>query len=76
MGFTQKPNVDYQETFAGVMVAKSIRIMLSILNEDPTYEMEHWDVRQAFTQAKLEEDLYMSSPKDSKSNPTKKFVIF
>ena len=41
MGFTQKANIDYQETFAGVMVAKSFRIMLSILNEDPTHEMAH-----------------------------------
>ena len=51
MGCTQKYGVDYDETFAGVVVAKSFRIMLSILNEDPTYEMEHWYVKMAFTQA-------------------------
>ena len=59
MGFTQKHGVDYQETFAGVVVAKSFRIMLAILNEDPSHEMEHWDVRMAFTQAWLDEELYM-----------------
>ena len=62
MGFTQKEGVDYTETFAGVVVAKSFRIMLCILNEDPSYEMEHWDVRMAFTQATLDEELYMCQP--------------
>ena len=62
MGFTQKPGIDYHETFAGVVVAKSFRIMLSILNEDPTYEMDHWDVRMAFTQAPVDEELYMHQP--------------
>ena len=62
MGFTQKEGVDFKETFAGVMVAKSFRTMLIILNEDPTFEMEHWDVRMAFTQAYLEEELYMYQP--------------
>ena len=51
MGFSQKYGVDYQETFAGVVVGKSFRIMLAMLNEDPTHEMDHWDVKMAFTQA-------------------------
>ena len=38
MGCTQKYGVDYDETFAGVVVAKSFRIMLSTLNEDPSHE--------------------------------------
>ena len=54
MGFTQKYGVDYQETFAGVVVGKSFRIMLAMLNEDPTHEMDHWDVKMAFTQAPVE----------------------
>ncbi len=48
MGFTQKLGIDSEETFAGVVVAKTFRIMLSILNEDPENEMEHWDVKMAF----------------------------
>jgi hypothetical protein len=42
-----------------VVVTKSLRVMLSILNEDPALEMEHWDVKMAFTQAPVEEELYM-----------------
>ena len=62
MGNFQKHLVDYDETFAGVVVAKSFRIMLSILNEDPLYEMEHWDVKMAFTQAYLDEEIFMYEP--------------
>ena len=66
MGFTQKYGIDYQETFAG---GKSFRIMLVILNEDPSHEMDHWDVRMAFTQAKLEEEIYMHQPELFEENP-------
>ena len=61
-GYCQKPGIDFKETFAGVVVAKTFRIMLAILNEDPTYEMEHWDVKMAFTVAPLGEVLYMAEP--------------
>ena len=62
MGNTQKQGIDYEETFAGVVVSKSFRIMLSILNEVPTHEMEHWDVKMAFTQATLDEEIFMYQP--------------
>ena len=61
-GYSQKPGVDYKETFAGVVVAKTFRIMLAILNEDPGNEMEHWDVKMAFTVAPIEEKLFMVEP--------------
>ena len=57
MGNTQQYMVDYKETFAGVVVVKSFRIMLSILNEDPSHEMKHWDVKMAFTQAPLADEI-------------------
>lgn len=62
MGFTQKCGVDFTKTFAGVVIGKSFRIMLVKLNESPTHEMQHWDIKQAFTQAELQEDLIMYSP--------------
>ena len=62
MGFTQAYGTDYKETFAGVVVSKTFRIMLAILNEDVEYEMEHWDVKMAFTMAPVEEELYMYQP--------------
>ena len=62
MGFTQAYGTDYKETFAGVVVSKTFRIMLAILNEDVEYEMEHWDVKMAFTMAPVEEELHMYQP--------------
>jgi hypothetical protein len=62
MGNTQKYGIDYEETFAGVVVSKSFRIMLSILNEASTHEMEHWDVKMAFTHAVLDEEIFMYQP--------------
>lgn len=62
MGFTQKKNVDYFDTFAGVVIGKSFRIMLAILNENSDNEFEHWDVKMAFTQAILHENIYMFQP--------------
>ena len=62
MGFTQIHGEDFAETFAGVVIGKTFRIMLSILVSNPQNNMEHWDVRMAFTQAKLEEELYMEQP--------------
>ena len=62
MGFTQQFGSDYTETFAAVVITKSFRTMLAILNEDPGHNMEHWDVKMAFTKAPVEEELYMFQP--------------
>ena len=73
-GYSQKPGIDFQETFAGVVVAKTFRIMLSILNESPSHEMEHWDVKMAFTVAPLEETLYMAEPNGYEQGEKGEFV--
>ena len=51
-------------------MGKSFRIMLAILAMDPSYEMEHWDIRQAFTSAPLADEIYMHLPEnfDEKKN--------
>ena len=74
MGNTQKYLVDYDETFAGVMVVKSFRILLCILNENPEYEMEHWDVKMAFTQAPLEDQIFMYEPEGYETEGKEKRV--
>ena len=62
MGFMQKKGIDYEETFAGVMIGKSFRTMLIILNESKNFEFEHWDIKMAFTQATLTEEIFMYQP--------------
>jgi hypothetical protein len=71
MGFTQKYGEDYTETFAGVVIGKTFRIMLSILNSSSEHSMEHWDVHMAFTQAELEEELFMEQPEGFQIDPQK-----
>ena len=57
-GFTQKEGIDYQETFSTVAMLKSIRILLSIAAV-LDYEIWQMDVKTAFLNGHLEEDIYM-----------------
>ena len=69
-GFKQKQGIDYEETFSPVAILKSIRIMLAIA---AYYDYEIWqmDVKTAFLNGFLEEEVYMSQPEGfiSKNKP-------
>ena len=60
-GFRQVQGVDYYEIFSLVAMLKSIRIMLAIA---AFYDYEIWqmDVKTAFLNGFLEEELYMMQP--------------
>ncbi|CAH1444119.1 unnamed protein product [Lactuca virosa] len=60
-GFTQTPGVDYDETFSPVARIKSIRLMLAIVAFHD-YEIWQMDVKTAFLNGKLAEDVYMAQP--------------
>ena len=62
MGNFQREGVDYFETYASVMRTKTLRILLQLLNASPEHEMEHWDIKAAFINAPLEEDIWISQP--------------
>ncbi|KAL4011886.1 hypothetical protein IC575_028950 [Cucumis melo] len=57
-GYTQKEGIDYEETFSPVAMIKSMRILLSIAT---FYDYEIWqmDVKTAFLNGNLEENIYM-----------------
>ena len=57
-GYTQKEGIDYEETFSPVAMLKSIRILLSITAH---YDYEIWqmDVKTAFLNGNLDEEIYM-----------------
>ena len=57
-GFTQKEGIDYEETFSAVAMLKPIRILLSIAT-CLDYEIWQMDVKTAFLNSNLEEDIYM-----------------
>ena len=60
-GYTQKEGIDYEETFSPVAMLKSIRILLSIA-ASLDYEIWQMDVKTAFLNGYLEEEIYMSQP--------------
>ena len=60
-GFKQTHSIDYDESFSPVIVLKSIRILLTIA---AYYDYEIWqmDVKTAFLNGNLLEDVYMTQP--------------
>ena len=57
-GYTQKEGIDYEETFSPIAMLKSIRILLAIA-ASLDYEIWQMDVKIAFLNGSLEEDIYM-----------------
>ncbi|KAK8574323.1 hypothetical protein V6N13_016124 [Hibiscus sabdariffa] len=71
-GFRQIHGVDYDETFSLVAMFKSIRILL-VVAAFHDYEIWQMDVKTAFLNGKLEEDVYMTQPEGNVSfNATRK----
>jgi hypothetical protein len=61
-GFRQIQGVDYEEIFSPVAMLKSVKILLAIA---AYYDYEIWqmDVKTAFLNGHLSEDVYMTQPK-------------
>ena len=60
-GYTQKEGIDYEETFSPVAMLKSIRILLAVAAYHD-YEIWQMDVKTAFLNGDLTEDIYMQQP--------------
>jgi hypothetical protein len=60
-GFRQVQGVDYDETFSPVAMFKSIRILLAIVAFHD-YEIWQMDVKTAFLNGNIDEELYMMQP--------------
>ncbi|KAG6623354.1 Retrovirus-related Pol polyprotein from transposon TNT 1-94 [Phytophthora cinnamomi] len=75
-GFTQRPGVDYTETFAPVARKESINMVVAIAAEEDM-EAENVDVDTAFLYGDVDEELYMDQPDgfEDQSNPTKKCLL-
>ncbi|GJX76308.1 retrotransposon protein, putative, ty1-copia subclass [Tanacetum coccineum] len=64
VGFTQTYGIDYEETFSPVADIRAIRILIAIA---AYYDYEIWqmDVKTAFLNGRLDEDIYMVQPEGS-----------
>ena len=60
-GFSQKPGVDYDETFAPTPASPSIRLLVATAVEQD-FDLFHFDAEQAFVQSDLDNEIYMRLP--------------
>ena len=63
MGTTQVWGVDFFDTFASTLTSKSFRILLCLWNNSKNTEMEHWDIKNAFVNAPINENIYVHQVK-------------
>ena len=60
-GYTQVEGIDFDETFAPVARLETIRIFLSLMAH-MNFKIYQMDVKSAFLNGELEEELYMEQP--------------
>lgn len=67
-GFSQIQGEDYDQTFAPTVRTDTLRIFLAMVAAE-NLECRHYDVKNAFTEASLQERIYLSQPKGVKVTP-------
>lgn len=73
-GFSQKPGIDYDETFSPVVRHSTLRLLLA-LSVNLDLEITHLDVTTAFLNGILEEDVYMNLPEGFDTSNCKNKVL-
>ncbi|KAG9458112.1 hypothetical protein H6P81_002620 [Aristolochia fimbriata] len=66
-GFTQREGIDYTDTYSPVSKKDSLRIILALVAHFDL-ELHHMDVKTAFLNGELEEEVYMKQPEGFPSN--------
>lgn len=60
-GFSQKYGIDYDEVFAPVVKQTTIRTLLAVAGKQQM-SVRHYDVKTAFLNGDLKEDIFMKQP--------------
>jgi hypothetical protein len=60
-GFTQKEGIDFTEVFAPVANSATVRVLLTVAGIK-SYAVRHYDVKSAFLNGDLKEEIYMKPP--------------
>lgn len=66
-GYNQKYGTDYDEVFAPVVRQTTFRMLLSVAAKRG-YKVKHYDIKTAFLNGELEEDIYMRQPPGFEKN--------
>lgn len=78
-GYSQQPGIDFNETFAPVVRMETIRLLLALAAqlELKVYQL---DVKSAFLNGDLEEEIYVEQPQGYKATLLKEkkimFIVF
>lgn len=73
-GFTQRPGIDYEETFSPVVRHSTLKLLFA-LSVQINLDITHLDVKTAFLNGHLKEDIYMVQPDINCDSNNKKKVI-
>ncbi|VVA41437.1 PREDICTED: Retrovirus-related Pol poly from, partial [Prunus dulcis] len=60
-GYAQKPGIDYNETFAPVARLDTIRTIIALAAKN-NWKLYQLDVKSAFSNGVLEEEVYIEQP--------------
>jgi len=73
-GYVQKHGVDFDEVFAPVARLDTIRLLLA-LAANRGWQVHHLDVKSAFLNGELEEEVYVSQPEGYVQKGKEKMVL-
>ena len=72
-GYSQRPGIDYEETFSPVVRIESVRLVIALAVHG-NMKLHHMDVKTAFLNGKLCEQGFMSQPEGFVKKGKEKFV--
>jgi hypothetical protein len=59
--YVQKEEIDFEEVFAPVATLDSVRLLLALATQEG-WKVHHMDVKSAFLNGELREEVYVSQP--------------
>ena len=74
-GYSQEKGIDYDETYALVAILEAIRMFLAFAAHS-NFKVYHMDVKSAFLNGELEEEVYVEQPPGFKDPEFADFVYF